>query len=103
MEEGSGRPDLFRRRPCSVSSRLLRFAPAPLLIAQIAGHRVTIRVSLEGGLAVYDGEQLVAWHRLAPAERGWVTVPAHHAALWAQTLDVERRPLAVYEEVTSWS
>ncbi len=82
---------------------MLRFAPAPLLIAQIAGHRVTIRVSLEDGLAVYDGEQLVAWHRLAPAERGWVTVPAHHAALWAQTLDVERRPLAVYEEVTSWS
>jgi len=50
-------------------------------------------------LAVYDGEQLVANHRVDRQDRGWVTVPAHHAALWAQTLAVEQRPLAVYEEV----
>jgi hypothetical protein len=30
-----------------------------------------------------------------------VTVPVHHAALGAQTLAVELRPLAVYEEVAS--
>jgi hypothetical protein len=29
--------------------------------------------------------------------KGWVTVPAHHATLWADTLAVERRPLAVFE------
>jgi hypothetical protein len=32
-----------------------------------------------------------------------VTVPGHHAALWARTLDVERRPLAVYEEAGTWN
>ena len=56
------------------------------------GHLVTVRLSLEGQLSVYDGEQLVAQHVLQPADRGWVTVPGHHAALWARTLDVERRP-----------
>ena len=42
-----------------------------------------------------------ARHR--PPAQGWVTAPDHHAALWADTLAVERRPLAVYEEVTTWN
>lgn len=67
--------------------------------AQLAGRSVQIRLTLEGELAIYDGEQLVAGHRVGAG--GWVTVPAHHATLWAQTLAVEQRPLAVYEEVTS--
>jgi transposase len=71
--------------------------------AELAGHLVTVRLSLEGQLGVYDGEQLVAQHVLQPADRGWVTVPGHHAALWACTLDVERRPLAVYEEAGTWN
>jgi len=37
------------------------------------------------------------------ARQGWVTVPDHHAGLWADTLAVEQRPLAVYEEVATWS
>jgi hypothetical protein len=37
-----------------------------------------------------------------PPDRGWVTVPGH-AAIWARTLDVERRPLAVYEEAGTWN
>ena len=43
------------------------------------GSLVTVRLSLEGQLSVYDGEQLVAQHVLQPADRGWVTVPGHHA------------------------
>jgi transposase len=71
--------------------------------AGLAGRLVTIRLSLAGQLGVYDDEQLVAQHVLQPAERGWVTVPAHHAALGARAVQVERRPLAVYEEAGSWN
>lgn len=70
--------------------------------AHLAGQTVQTRLTLDGELAVYDGEQVVASHRVVVSRApGWVTVPAHHAALWAQTLAVEQRPLAVYEEVTS--
>ncbi|MDF0666234.1 MAG: IS21 family transposase [Nitrospira sp.] len=68
--------------------------------AQLAGRSVQIRLTLEGELVVYDGERRVATHRVVSGEPGWVTISAHHAALWAQTLAVEQRPLAVYEEVT---
>jgi transposase len=71
--------------------------------AELAGQLVTVRLSLEGQLGIYDGEQLVAQHVLQSPDRGWVTVPGHHAALWARTLDVERRPLAVYEEASTWN
>lgn len=67
--------------------------------AHVAGRPVQIRLTLDGELTVYEGEHLVASHRVVPGERGGVTVPAHHEALWAQTLEVDRRPLAVYEEV----
>lgn len=69
--------------------------------AQLAGRPVRIRLTLEGDLAVYDGEHLVASHRVVPGPGDWVTVPAHHAGLWAQPLRVEQRPLAVYAEVAS--
>jgi len=65
------------------------------------GARATVR--FDGAVAIYDGEPCVAQHVLQPPAQGWVTVPDHHAALWADTLTVERRPLAVYEEVTTWS
>ena len=71
--------------------------PAPLV-----GHRASVRLTLDGVVRIYDGETPVAEHRLQPATQGWVTVPAHHTALWRQALEVERRPLAVYEEVASW-
>lgn len=69
----------------------------------LAGRRVSVRLSLDGGLTVFDGETCVARHALVPATAGWVTVPEHHAALWASALDVEHRPLSVYEEVSTWS
>ena len=58
---------------------------------------------LDGAVGIYDGEQCVAQHVLRPPAHGWVTVPDHHATLWAETLAVERRPLAVYEEVATWN
>jgi transposase len=70
--------------------------------AALAGRAVRVRITLDGALTIYDGEQCVAQHVLQPATHG-STVPAHHAALWADTLAVEARPLAVYEEVTTWN
>jgi transposase len=71
--------------------------------AALAGQPVAVRIGLDDSLQVYAGEQLVASHTLQTARNGWVTVPEHHAALWQQTLGVEHRPLAVYEEVATWS
>jgi Mu transposase, C-terminal domain len=70
--------------------------------AALAGQAVRVRITLDGAVAVYEGEQYVAQHMLQPAAHGWATVPAHHA-LWADTLAVEQRPLAVYEEVATWN
>jgi hypothetical protein len=65
---------------------------------------VEVRIGLDGVVAVYNGEgQLVARHRLKSAADGWVLVPEHHRMLWEQALMVERRELAVYEEVAQWS
>lgn len=71
--------------------------------AEVAGRQVTVRITLEGVVSVYADEQLVTQHLLQPATRGWVTVPEHHATLWAHSLEVERRPLTVYEEVATWN
>jgi transposase len=65
---------------------------------------VEVRIGLDGELAIYNGaDQLVARHRLKSAADGWGLVPEHHRVLWAQALTVERRELAVYEEVAQWS
>ena len=69
----------------------------------LAGQPVRVRITLDGTLAIYDGERCVAQHVLRAAAPGWVTVPDHHAGLWADTLAVERRPLAMYEAVATWS
>src|SRR5262249_12282888 len=71
--------------------------------AALAGHPVRVRLTLDGTVAIYDGEQCVAQHHLQSPAQGWVTVPDHHTALWADTLAVEQRPLAVYEEVATWN
>lgn len=65
----------------------------------LAGGTVTVRIGLDSTLRVYHGESLVANHLLRNIREGWVTVPEHHADLWRNTLQVERRPLEVYEEV----
>jgi transposase len=68
------------------------------------GTPVACRITLDDTLLIYDGqERLIATHRLQAARAGWATVPEHHASLWADTLKVERRDLAVYAEVASWN
>jgi len=72
--------------------------------AELCGALVEVRIGLDGGLTIYDGAgQLAARHRLKPAAEGWVLVPEHHRILWDQAMTVERRDLAVYEEVAQWS
>ncbi|MBP1778660.1 MAG: family transposase [candidate division NC10 bacterium] len=70
---------------------------------ELAGQTVTVRLPLDDHLEVFHGEILIATHRLRSAREGWSTVPEHHAALWRETLGVERRSLAVYEEVGAWN
>lgn len=67
--------------------------------SHLAGRTVLIRIGLDDSLRVYDDETLVAVHHLQAAASGWVTAPEHHRQLWADTLQVTQRPLAVYEEV----
>ena len=71
--------------------------------ARLTGRTVTIRIDLDEQLWVYEGDTLVANHRLQSAQQGWVTVPEHHAALWQETLQVAQRPLQVYQEAAQWS
>lgn len=67
--------------------------------SELAGRRVTIRIGLDDTLRIIDGDLVVAHHRLQDAHLGWVTVADHHARLWQETLQVQQRPLTVYEAV----
>ncbi|WP_144775916.1 IS21 family transposase [Marinobacter maritimus] len=68
--------------------------------AECCGQRVTIRVSLDGELTVYDIRgQEVARHRMADRKQGWQTVAEHHEPLWQDVLPVQHRSLSVYEEI----
>jgi transposase len=84
---------------CYIDVRGNRYSVPAALVAQT----VSVRISLEGSLQVYHAEQLVASHTLRPRAQGWSTVPEHHAALWSQTFQVERRPLQAYEEGQPWN
>jgi hypothetical protein len=70
---------------------------------RLSGQTVGVRIGLDDQVRVYDGESLVAHHRLQPAEQGWMTVPEHHTTLWQEALQVQQRPLNVYQEVAQWS
>lgn len=67
--------------------------------AELVGQRVAVRISLDGRLRVYQAETLVATHTLRRVQEGWSSVAAHHVELWQDALKVERRSLAVYEEI----
>lgn len=74
----------------------------------LTGRTVAVRIGLDDSLRVYDGETLVASHRLRSIQDGWVSITEHHSQLWRDVLSrdalqVDHRPLAVYEEVASWS
>jgi hypothetical protein len=66
--------------------------------AELVGQRVAVRIGLDDTLRIYQAETLVATHRLRGKDQGWSTVASHHSALW-KDLQVQQRPLTVYEEV----
>ena len=65
----------------------------------LVNHTVRIRIGLDGKLRIFHNDELAATHMLRNAREGWVTVPDHHARLWKEAINVERRSLEVYEEV----
>jgi transposase len=67
------------------------------------GQRVTVRIRLDGTATILSDDDPLVEHQLRPVSEGWGTVPEHHASLWRETLHVERRDLAVYEEVGACS
>lgn len=73
------------------------------------GMTVEVRIGLDGSLRIYDpgdpslAKLPVATHMLRCTQAGWGIVPAHHAALWQETLQVDQRPLQAYEEAAQWS
>lgn len=70
---------------------------------RLVGRSVAVRIGLDGSLRIFHGDQLVASHLMRSAGQGWVAVADHHARLWQEALNVERRPLEAYEEVARWS
>jgi transposase len=71
--------------------------------AELVSQRVVVHIGVDEQLRIYADGLLVASHMLRSVQEGWVTVAAHHAPLWQETLQVERRSLQVYEEVATWS
>ncbi len=68
----------------------------------LVGQMVHVRIGLDDQVRVYAEEQVVTTYPLQPRSQGWVTVPGHHRQLWQAVLQVEQRPLEVYEEVATW-
>lgn len=66
--------------------------------AVYCGQSVTVHISLNDELKVYQGETCIAQHQLTAAHGGWPTVAEHHQRLWAE-VSVQARSLAAYEEV----
>lgn len=71
--------------------------------SRLTGKSVTVRIGLDDSLRIYHGDELAATHHLQPVSQGWVIAPDHHHDLWRHTMQVERRPLDVYEAVAAWS
>jgi len=77
--------------------------------ARHAGERVEIFIGLDDSLRVYDPLNFdpektpIATHPLRRSQSGWNTVPEHHAELWDETLQVEKRSLSAYEEASQWN
>ena len=71
--------------------------------SHLTGKSVTVWIGLDETLRIHHGDELAASHGLRPISQGWVTVSEHHRELWRNALQVERRPLDVYEAVASWS
>lgn len=72
--------------------------------AQLCGETVAVHIGLDGRLKVFDAAgALMAEHILRDADSGWQVVPSHHARLWRDTFQVQRRDLRCYQEAGTWS
>lgn len=69
----------------------------------LVGQVVTVRIGLDDQLQVYCDDRLVAQYLRQARAQGWVSVPGHHTRLWQAAVQVEQRPLDVYEEVVTWT
>ncbi|WP_151703843.1 IS21 family transposase [Nitrincola alkalilacustris] len=68
--------------------------------AECCGQQVTIRISLDDQLTVYNIQgQEMAHHRLTDRSDGWQITQEHHISLWQEAMPVQHRSLAVYEEI----
>ena len=67
--------------------------------AALVGQQVAVRIGLDGLLRIFHADQLVTSHWLKSRQEGWSTLPEHRSEMWKQTVQVEQRSLAVYEEV----
>ena len=67
--------------------------------SSLTGTTVRVKIGLDDSLRVYSGEMLVARHHLQAATAGWVNIAEHHRQLWQTTLNVQQRPLKMYEEL----
>jgi len=72
-----------------------RYSVPPSLV----GQRVSVRIGLDGLLRVFQADSLVSSHMLRSRQAGWSTIPEHRSEMWKNTLQVEQRSLAAYEEV----
>jgi hypothetical protein len=70
--------------------------------AEFAGKMLTVRIGLDSRLRIFHLETLVVEHTLRSIREGWGRKPELHAELWKKALNVEARPLQVYEEA-AWS
>jgi transposase len=70
--------------------------------AEFVGKMLTVRIGLDGRLRIFHLETLVVEHTLRSIREGWGRKPELHAELWKKALNVEARPLQVYEEA-AWS
>ena len=77
--------------------------------SRYAGESVDIYIGLDDSLRIYASLNYnpdlppIATHTLQSSQQGWSTVPEHHADLWDNTLQVEKRSLNEYEEATQWN
>jgi hypothetical protein len=68
--------------------------------AGLVGQQVAIRIGLDGLLRVFRADNSLATsHQLRSREAGWGTIPEHRTEMWQNTVQVEQRSLAKYEEV----
>ena len=94
----------YRARTKGKTERMVRYVKEHFFVRYRQFETLAhLNQQLESWLREEADPRVHGTHRQRPAGAGWQTIPAHHAALWQDTLQVERRGLAVYEEAGQWN